>query len=243
MTAPLPAALALALSAMPACADEFTDTLASALKAYNDGDVTGAREDLDYAGKLLTAMKAEALAKFLPAAPAGWTKEAASDDDWAAAAASWACSAAGRRRPRAYKKDAGASPSGSSRNRRWSTGSAAMITGMAGIAGGNRCEIQRVEFTQNDDGLQGVVNNGVMVAGHGGARIEAKTAASRGDGLQGARRFLIRFPGDRLARPERRPSAWKGWKNLGWKAAGIRLESGLPLLYGRLTRGDHAEAV
>jgi hypothetical protein len=80
-----PAAVALALATLPAAADEFTDTLDSALKAYNSGDITGAREDLDYAGKLLTALKADALAKFLPEAPAGWTREAASDDDSAAA--------------------------------------------------------------------------------------------------------------------------------------------------------------
>ena len=39
----LPAVLAAALVAAPAVADEFTDTLESALKAYEDGDVSGAR--------------------------------------------------------------------------------------------------------------------------------------------------------------------------------------------------------
>jgi hypothetical protein len=29
----------------------------------------------------------------------------------------------------------------------------------------------------------------------------------------------------------------------GWNPAGIRLESGLPLFHGLLTRGDHPEAV
>ena len=46
---------------------------------------SGAREDLDYAGKLLTAMKSEALAKFLPAALPGWTREEAAAEDAAAA--------------------------------------------------------------------------------------------------------------------------------------------------------------
>ena len=76
-------AFALVVAAAPAAADEFTDTLQSALEAYQAGDISGARADLDYAGKLLLAMKAETLAKFLPAAPAGWTKETADGDEGA----------------------------------------------------------------------------------------------------------------------------------------------------------------
>ena len=70
----LPAVLVAGLAVAPALADEFTDTLDSAIKAYNDGDVAGAQQDVEYAGKLLTAMKAEGLAKFLPAAQDGWTR-------------------------------------------------------------------------------------------------------------------------------------------------------------------------
>ena len=70
----LPATLALVLAAAPVVADEFTDTLQSALKAYEEGDVDGASADLEYAGKLLTAMKAESLAALLPAALPGWTR-------------------------------------------------------------------------------------------------------------------------------------------------------------------------
>jgi hypothetical protein len=76
----LPAVLtAAALVAAPVSADEFTETLESALKAYGEGDITGARQDLDYAAKLLTALKAEALAKFLPEPPAGWTRSEPGD--------------------------------------------------------------------------------------------------------------------------------------------------------------------
>ncbi len=57
----------------------------------------------------------------------------------------------------------------------------------------------------------------------------------------GSRLRLIRSPVDLLARLGRRSSLWNGEKNPGWKAAGIRLESGLPLLYGLLTRGDRTE--
>ena len=48
----LPAVLAAAaLAALPAAADEFTDTLESALKAYARRRRRRARQDLDYAGE------------------------------------------------------------------------------------------------------------------------------------------------------------------------------------------------
>ena len=62
------------IATAPAAADEFTDTLQSALDAYEAGDVDGASADLEYAGKLLTAMKAESLKGLLPAALPGWTR-------------------------------------------------------------------------------------------------------------------------------------------------------------------------
>ncbi|HBZ42836.1 MAG TPA: hypothetical protein DEO85_01995 [Maritimibacter sp.] len=68
-------ALALALAATPALADDVTDTLSSALQAYEDGDIDYAMEELDYAKSLLKAMKTQALGQFLPDAPEGWTRE------------------------------------------------------------------------------------------------------------------------------------------------------------------------
>ena len=56
-------------------------------------------------------------------------------------------------------------------------------------------------------------------------------------------RGVIRSPVDLLARLGRRSSLWNGEKNPGWKAAGIRLESGLPLLYGLLTRRSHGRRI
>ena len=172
----LPTAVALALAGLPAavCADEFTDTLASALKAYNEGDVTGAREDLDYAGKLLTAMKADALAKFLPEAPAGWTKEAADADE---GAGFMGMLGGGTTAAATYRKGAEDFTIALVADSSVVNGLGAMITGMAGLAGGKPLRIQRVEFTQNDEGLQGVINKRVMISVTGSAPLEAKTAA------------------------------------------------------------------
>ena len=60
-------------------ADDVTDTLNSALNAYNEGDIQYAIEEIDYAKQLMRAMKKGALEAFLPEPPAGWTREIDSD--------------------------------------------------------------------------------------------------------------------------------------------------------------------
>ncbi len=66
------AALSLPLSAQ---ADEITDTLQAAIDAYNEGDVTYALEELDFARQKLMGLRAESFQQFLPEAPDGWTRE------------------------------------------------------------------------------------------------------------------------------------------------------------------------
>ncbi len=74
-------AAALLAACLPrlAAADEFTDTVESALQAYRGGDIDGARADLDFASQLLASAKAKGLTTFLPAAPEGWTREEGED--------------------------------------------------------------------------------------------------------------------------------------------------------------------
>lgn len=67
------------LLAVPATADEISDTLQSALDAYQEGDAAYALEELDYARQLLLALKRDALVGFLPEAPDGWTREVNSE--------------------------------------------------------------------------------------------------------------------------------------------------------------------
>jgi len=71
--------LALIATANPSLADEVTDTLSSALQAYEDGDIEYAIEELDYARQLLQEMSSQELTAFLPAAPDGWTREISED--------------------------------------------------------------------------------------------------------------------------------------------------------------------
>ncbi|WP_212525178.1 hypothetical protein [Actibacterium sp. MT2.3-13A] len=69
--------LSAALTALPlsAQADDVTDTLKSAIEAYEAGDVQYALEEIAFARQLLQAMKTEGLAGFLPPPPEGWSRE------------------------------------------------------------------------------------------------------------------------------------------------------------------------
>lgn len=60
-------------------ADEVSDTLKSALTAYEEGDISYALEELEFAKQLMQQMKTADLAKFLPEAPDGWTREISDD--------------------------------------------------------------------------------------------------------------------------------------------------------------------
>lgn len=63
------------LAAAPLAADEITDTLQSAIEAYEDGDVQYALDELEIAKQKLMGLKTSALSAYLPEAPEGWTRE------------------------------------------------------------------------------------------------------------------------------------------------------------------------
>jgi hypothetical protein len=72
------AAISLAL-ALPAKSDEIADTIRAALEAYESGDLQYALDELAAATQMIGALKTNALAAFLPEAPAGWTREVNAD--------------------------------------------------------------------------------------------------------------------------------------------------------------------
>ncbi|HEX9782864.1 MAG TPA: hypothetical protein VGA56_09085 [Opitutaceae bacterium] len=67
-------------------ADDVTDTIEEAIKAYNEKDYVMAAQSLETATQLVKQKRAERLTKFLPKAPSGWT---ASDASSQAAATSF----------------------------------------------------------------------------------------------------------------------------------------------------------
>ncbi len=74
-SAALIAAASTGIFAGAAVADDVSDTLTSALEAYEDGDLQYAIEELEYAKQLMLGMKTDALSAFLPDAPEGWSRE------------------------------------------------------------------------------------------------------------------------------------------------------------------------
>ena len=172
----IPAALALTLAVSAAGADEFTDTIDSALSAYRENDVKGAREELDYAVKLLDSMKSASLAKLLPAPLPGWTREDASADDAEGAGMAMAMFGGGTAASASYTDGTADMTITLVADSPMVTGIGAMITGIAGAAGGKPLRIKRTQFTMNEGELQGVVDNKVMVSVSGSASIEQKTA-------------------------------------------------------------------
>lgn len=74
---PFAATVCLLLAGGPiaACADEVTDAIEQARKAYQVGDLAGAKQGLDLASQLIAQKNAEAFGKLLPPALPGWQAE------------------------------------------------------------------------------------------------------------------------------------------------------------------------
>lgn len=76
---PVLAAVALVLAALPARADQISDTLRSAIAAYEAGDVAIALQDVAIATQMLQQLQAQGLAAFLPEPPEGWRRTVNTD--------------------------------------------------------------------------------------------------------------------------------------------------------------------
>jgi hypothetical protein len=68
-------AASLLLSPVQACADDITDAMEQARKAYTAGDMAGAKQSLDLASQLIGQKNAEGFGALLPAPLAGWKAE------------------------------------------------------------------------------------------------------------------------------------------------------------------------
>jgi hypothetical protein len=71
----LAATACLALATSVALADDVTDAIDAARKAYQAGDLSGAKQSLDVASQLIGQKNAEAFAALLPNALPGWKAE------------------------------------------------------------------------------------------------------------------------------------------------------------------------
>lgn len=166
VSAALAAALLAAVPIAPAAADEFREVVEGALEAYDAGDATAAREDLEYALRLLSEMKAEGLAAFLPPAPPGWTR---SEAEASGAGAAMAMLGGGSTAAAEYRRGSEAFTLTLVANSPMVSGVAAMISGMASLAGAQTRRIQRTVFAVQDGEVQGVVGGRVLVSASGDA--------------------------------------------------------------------------
>ncbi len=66
-------AFAIAAVTSPVSADDITDEIEAALLFYQDGDISQAKEALDFASQLLAQKKAESLGSYLPEPLDGWS--------------------------------------------------------------------------------------------------------------------------------------------------------------------------
>ncbi|WP_102109968.1 hypothetical protein [Oceaniglobus roseus] len=153
----------LALAPLAAAADDVTDTLQSALDAYNAGDIQYALEELAFATQLIKSMKAGDLAQLLPAAQDGWSREI--DEDEARGLGAMGGTAAVAR----YEKDGQSftiqiladSPMVASFGSVF--GNAALMASMGKIE-----RVGREKFMNQDGDLTGMIGNRILVQAQGG---------------------------------------------------------------------------
>lgn len=157
-------AAALTVAVAPASADEVTETLNSAIEAYEDGDIQYALEEIAFATQLLRAMKTDDLVAFLPDAPSGWTREVNTDMNAGLAAMGGGIGAEAE-----YSGD----------GQRFSITIMAdnpMVSAMSGMFGnaammaaaGKMVRVGREKFIDQNGDLTGVIDNRVLVQAQGG---------------------------------------------------------------------------
>lgn len=160
-------AAALAAAPAPTFADEFTDTVEGALEAYRAGDVDAAREDLDYAVKLLAGARAADLAALLPEPAAGWTRAEGED-----AGAAMAMFGGGVSASAVYSRGEEDFTLTLLADSPMVASIAAMMGGMAAMSNVETRRIERQTFAVNEGQIQGVIDDRILVTAEGDAPTE-----------------------------------------------------------------------
>ncbi|TYB82195.1 hypothetical protein FVF75_05560 [Maritimibacter fusiformis] len=153
--------LALVSMSNPALADEVTDTLTSAMDAYEEGDIDYAIEELDYAKQLLQAMKTAELTAFLPEAPAGWTREVSEEMNTGLAMLGGGMGAEAE-----YSDGADSFTITIMANNPMVTAMGAMVSNAA-MLGMKLERVGRQKFVNDDGELTGLVDNRILIQASG----------------------------------------------------------------------------
>lgn len=163
-----------ALLAGPAVADDFEDSLEAALEAYQAGDITAAKEEIDFAAQLLNQIKTASLSAFLPEAMEGWERM----DGDSSEAATMAAFGGGQMASATYTKDDARIDIQIMANNQMVTALGAMFSNPALMgAAGKVKRIARQKVVVTPDGeLQAMVDKRIMVQLSGPGPVEDKEA-------------------------------------------------------------------
>ncbi|MEZ5741907.1 MAG: hypothetical protein R3E68_22355 [Burkholderiaceae bacterium] len=185
--APLVAASLLVL-AMPASADDFTDTLDSAKKAYAEGDFATASEDLTYATQLLSQKRAANLGSFLPKALAGWTMD--DQKSGSSAGAGLAAFGGGTSAEASYRKGDDTVRISIVADSPLIASMAMIMNSAAAASQGTVKRINREKVMVKEDGeLQSMVDNRILVSVTGSGSAQDKEAYFKEIDFKGLKAF------------------------------------------------------
>ncbi len=179
------AAAAVLLAGSPDAAGAL-HVIGSALSAFARGDDDAARLELGLAGRLLEAAKLDALARFLPAPLAGWSREDVDEVTRPDVTPGGRMVAAA-----AYHKDGVELTVTLVADSPATGGMVAMLSGIAALQGGRPLCIRGTEFCQNGQDLQATLGGRVTVAVGGDAAISDKAAFVAAMDLTGLGAFAV----------------------------------------------------
>ena len=161
--------------ACSATADEIEDSIGVALEAYQNGDVAGAKSEIDYIAQLLAQKQAEALNTVLPTPFDGWSQEATTNE----AAAGMAMFGGGLSAGADYRRDNENVEIQVMADSPMLAAMMAMFTtpAMASASGGKLRRLGGQKVIETGDGeIQAMIHNRFMVQVTGSAPIEEKEA-------------------------------------------------------------------
>jgi len=148
----------LAFTALPTFADDVSDTIESALAAYQEGDLAYAQEELAFAIQLLKQMKAQSLEGFLPAPMEGWTREITDDASGMAVMGGSGASARYSNGTDTFSLSILAdNPMVAS------MGAVIANPAMMAASGGKLIRVGRMKFMAQDEQLMGMVDNRILI--------------------------------------------------------------------------------
>ena len=142
-------------------ADDVTETLESALKAYQDGDLKYAMEELDFARQLIKAQNTASLTTFLPDGPDGWTREVSTE---VTAGMSMMGGGAGAEATYTMGEE---SFSITLMADNPMVGALAGMLGSAGLLGMKLERVGRMKYLNQDGELSGIIDNRILIQAKG----------------------------------------------------------------------------